>query len=125
MLNQSSITRIQTGSPKLQAFRVNRKVSKIDIEWMAGELKSAFVTQGKVDMLILIEHWDGIEIGAVFDAKSMSAQAEANRHVGKYAVVGAPVWAAAMINLFSPLTPIEEKTFELNDVDKAWVWVSM
>jgi hypothetical protein len=29
-----------------------------------------------------------------------------------------------MINLFSPLTPIEEKTFELAEVDAAWRWVS-
>jgi hypothetical protein len=47
----------------------------------------------------------GIEIGALFDAQSI-AQAEANLHVRKYAVVGAPAWAKAMINLFSPLTPI-------------------
>jgi hypothetical protein len=38
-------------------------------------------------------------------------------------VVGAPRWVEAMINLFSPLTPVEEKTFELSEVDEAWAWV--
>jgi hypothetical protein len=119
----SSITRIQTERPTLQAFQVSSKITKADIEWMADELKTAFAAQGEVDMLILIKQWDGIEIGAVFDAKSISAQAEANSHVRRYAVVGAPTWAKAMINLFSPLTPIEEKTFELSEVDKAWAWI--
>ena len=90
---------------------------------MAGELKAAFAAQGTVDILILIEHWDGIEIGAVFDAKSVSAQAQANSHVRKYGVVGAPAWASAMINIFSPLTPIDEKTFEWSEVEEAWDWV--
>ena len=90
---------------------------------MAGELKAAYAAQGTLDVLILIEHWDGIEIGAVFDAKSISAQAQANWHVRKYGVVGAPAWAAAMINIFSPLTPIEEKTFGPSEVEEAWDWV--
>ena len=120
-----SITRIPTNKSTLHAFKVSDKVTKTDIEWMAGELKVAFAAQGTVDVLILIEHWAGVELGAVFNARSISAQAQANKHIRKYAVIGAPDWAAAMINLFSPLTPIEEKTFELSSVNQAWDWVSV
>lgn len=122
-MNQPSIKRLPTDRSTLHAFQVNSKITKTDIEWMAGEIKAAFAAQGTVDMLIVIEHWDGIEIGAVFDAKSVSAQAQANSHVRRYGVVGAPAWAAAMINIFSPLTPIEEKTFDLSQVEEAWAWV--
>jgi len=55
---------------------------------MAGELKVAFAAQGIVDVLILIEHWAGVELGAVFNARSISAQAQANKHIRKYAVIG-------------------------------------
>ena len=41
-------------------------------------------------------------IGAVFDLEAMKAQAQSTRHVRKYAVVGAPDWAEAMINFFAP-----------------------
>lgn len=120
-----SIVAIPTERPTLHAFEVRAKITKPDIEWMAGELQTAFRDQGTVDVLIIMSNWDGIEIGAVFDAKAMKAQAQANSHVRKYAVVGAPAWAKAMINLFSPLTPIEERTFELSETDEAWRWVSV
>lgn len=42
------------------------------------------------------------------DARMKSAFDAANR-VRKYAAVGAPEWAAAMINLFAALTPVDAK----------------
>lgn len=119
-----SIVSLPTDRPTLHAFEVTAKITKDDIESMADSLKAAFDSQGTVDILIIIKEWDGIEMGAVFDTKAMSAQAEANSHVRKYAVVGAPGWAKTMINLFSPLTPVEERTFELAETDQAWRWVS-
>ena len=119
-----SIVSLPTDRPTLHAFEVRGKITKPDIERMAEQMKAAFEVQDEVDILISITDWDGIELGAAFDARSMSAQAQANRHVRKYAVVGAPGWAKAMINLFSPLTPVEEKTFEREDIDDAWRWVS-
>lgn len=123
-MNSQSIVSIPTDRVARHAFEVKSKITKPDIEWMATQLKAAFEAQGEVDILIKISNWDGIELGAVFDARSMSAQVQANSHVRKYAVVGAPGWAKAMINLFAPLTPVEEKTFELVDIDEAWRWVS-
>jgi len=119
-----SIVSIPTERRTLRAFEVRAKISKPDIEAMAVEMKDAFAAEETVDILIIISNWDGIEVGAVFDADSLSAQAQANSHVRKYAVVGAPVWAKAMISVFSPLTPVHEKTFELEEVDAAWRWVS-
>ena len=91
---------------------------------MATRLEDAFQAQGEVEILIHISNWDGIELSAVFDSQSASAQFQANSHVRKYAVFGAPGWATAMINLFSPLTPVEERTFDATEFDEAWRWVS-
>lgn len=123
-MQSRSITPISTDRPTLHAFEVKAKITKADIEWMATRLKDAFRAQGNVDILITISNWDGIELGAVFDSESVSAQFQANSHVRKYAVVGAPGWARAMINLFSPLTPVEERTFDAVELDEAWRWVS-
>lgn len=119
-----SISAISTDRPTLHAFEISGKISKPDIEWMASTLKTAFETQGLVDIIIIITRWDGIDLGAMFDTQSMSVQAQANSHVRKYAVVGAPAWAEAMIKLFSPLTPVEEQTFDLSQAEQAWLWVS-
>ncbi len=123
-MDTGSIVSLQTDRPDLYAFEVRGKITKPDITRMADQLKVAFERQNTVDVLIVITSWDGIELGAVFDTNALSAQAQANSHVRKYAVVGAPGWAEAMINIFSPLTPVHEKTFELEEVHKAWKWVS-
>lgn len=91
---------------------------------MAKRAEAAFDTEGEIDMLIVMRHFDGAEFGTIFDADAMKAQLRSLSHVRRYAVVGAPFWANAMINLFSPLTPVEEKTFALEEEDAARVWIS-
>lgn len=41
----------------------------------------------------------------------------------KYAVVGAPAWAAGMIDFFGPISPVDTKTFDLDEEQAAWAWV--
>lgn len=120
---QQAITCISTNRPDLYGFEIGGRITKDDIEGMARILQAAFDIGGKVDIIIVIKRWDGIDLGAAFDAEAMKAQARANAHVNKYAVVGAPGWAEAMINIFSPLTPVEEKTFELAKETEAWAWI--
>lgn len=121
--NRPSITRIDTQPATLQAFRVDGKITRPDIEWMASVLTAAFEAWDEVDVLIVMASWQGIEVGAAFDPKALSAQARSVRHVRRYAVVGAPGWAEAMINLSSPLSPVEARTFDRGDEAAAWAWV--
>lgn len=118
-----AITQLNTPRPDLFAFEVIGRIHESDIESMARTLISAFERLGTVDMLIIIRHWDGLDLGAAFDGEAMKAQFKANAHVRKYAVVGAPGWAKAMINAFSPFTPVEERTFDLPQEEEAWSWV--
>jgi hypothetical protein len=122
-LPQSTITRLPATRADLFAFEVSGRIHKDDIEQMAQTLQSAFTQHGKVDILIVMRDWDGIAPGAAFDPQALAAQARANAHVRRYAVVGAPAWARAMINLFSPLTSVEERTFDLAEEREAWDWV--
>ena len=122
-MTERSINAIPTSRSDLFAFQISGRIHEADIEWMAKTLQFAFTQHGKVDIIITMQNWDGIDLSAVFDSDSLAAQARANKHVRKYAVVGAPAWAAAMINLFSPLTPVEEKTFGLEEEAEAWAWV--
>jgi hypothetical protein len=122
-VKQRAITRLSSTRGDLFAFEINGRIHEPDIEWMTRTLQVAFTQHGKVDIIILMRQWDGIDLSAVFDSDSLAAQARANSHVRKYAVVGAPGWATAMINLFSPLTPVEEKTFDLAEEEEAWAWI--
>jgi hypothetical protein len=118
-----SIVRRDSPRPDLLIFEIRAKITKPDIEWMAAEADAAFAGRGEVDMLIVMSNYEGAELGALFDGDALGVQARAARHVRRYAVVGAPVWAEAMINLMSPLTPVEEKTFALADEAAARRWI--
>jgi hypothetical protein len=118
-----SIVRRDSPRPDLLIFDIRAKITEADIEWMAAEADAAFDRFDEIDMLIVMSNYDGADLGAIFDGKALGVQARAARHVRRYAVVGAPAWAAAMINLFSPLTPVEEKTFSLADEAVARLWV--
>jgi len=119
-----SIQEAPAGRPSLLVFEVGAKITKADIEWMAARVQNAFDRLDEIDMLVVMRNYDGVEIGAIFDAEAMKAGMRALSHVRRYAVVGAPVWATAMINAMSPLTPVEEKTFSLEQEAEARIWVS-
>ena len=122
-MSELNIRKLPAPEPGLHAFETRGKITKADVEFMADALKPAFERDEEVDILIVMRDYDGIEVGAVFDTKALSAQAQSARHVRKYAVVGAPDWAETMINVMSPISPVEARTFDLEDEASAWAWV--
>lgn len=122
-MQERAISELPSKRSNLFAFKVDGKSHETDIEWMARRLKSAFDALGTVDIIIVMSNWDGIDFSAMFDSEGLSVQGKAANHMRKYAVVGAPGWAAVMINLFSPLSPVEAKTFDLAEERQAWAWV--
>ncbi len=119
-----SVAARESGRSDLLAFEINVKIEKEDIEWMAQRVEQAFAGLDVVDMILIMRNYDGAELSAVFNSDAMKAQADSAKHVRKYAVVGAPLWAKAMINLFSPVSPVDAKTFDLDDEAQAWMWVN-
>ncbi len=119
----ASIAALETSRPDLLAFEVRAKIEDDDIEWMARRTETAFAAHDTVDILLVMRNYDGAELSAIFNGEAMKAQADSAKHVRRYAVVGAPLWAKAMINLFSPISPVEAKTFDLADESAAWRWV--
>jgi hypothetical protein len=118
-----SIKLLPSDRVDLRVFEVVAKITEADIEWMAAQVNAAFDAQKRIDMLIIMRNYEGAELGAIFDAEAFKAQLRSARHVRRYAVVGAPAWASTMINLFSPLTPVEEKTFTLDQEREARAWI--
>lgn len=118
-----TIRQLPTDRSGLYAFEVTGKIGKADIEGMAAILSAAFEREEEVDILLTMPGYDGVELGAVFDAQALSAQAKSVKHVNRYAVVGAPAWASAMINALDPFSPVEAKTFDIEQEVEAWAWV--
>ncbi len=119
----TSIQQIPTSRPDLYAFAVTGRITEDDMETMAATVSSGFDRFDQIDMLITMPGYDGAEFGAVFDKEGLGAMLRSNKHVRRYAVVGAPGWAKAMINLLNPLTPVETKAFDNDREHEAWAWV--
>lgn len=107
----------------LLVFEITAKIHKADIEHMARIVDRAFDAVGEIDILLVFTSFDGASIGAVLDGKAVGVGLRSNAHVRRYGVVGAPMVAEAMINLFDPLTPVEARTFAICDLDDARVWI--
>lgn len=118
---QGSVAQLDAPRPDLLVFEVQGKIAKPDIEWMAERTEAAFDTLETIDMLLLLRPWDGMEAGAAVDGEMLWSQLRSVRHVRRYAVVGAPAWARAMINLGSVLSPVEARTFDASG--EAWAWL--
>lgn len=122
-MNQPSIFRIPTEEPSLFAFEVRGKIRKGDLRLMAETVEQGFNMFERIDILILMTRYDGIELGAAFDPEGLSAQAQSVRHVRRYAVVGAPRWVETMITIGDSLSPVDARTFDLAEAEEAWAWV--
>ena len=121
--DESIITRT---SPRadLLAFEIRAKITKADIEWMSSIADQAMQAHDKIDMLLIMSNFEGSDLAATFDTYAFGVQARSLAHVKRYVVVGAPVAANAMINFSGMITPVETKTFELEDEAAAWAFLA-
>jgi hypothetical protein len=119
----SAIRRRVSPRPTLLAFDIAGKISKADIEDMARQIDHAFDIHDRIDILLIMSDFEGLDAGAVFDREALGAQIRSIRHVRKYGVVGAPAWARAMIEFSDFLSPVEAKTFDLAQESEAWAWI--
>ncbi len=123
-LSKAAIRRLPQPRLTLLAFEIAGKISKADIEGMARQVDEAFDAHDRVDMLLIMTDFEGMDAGAVFDREALAAQVRSVRHVRKYGVVGAPAWARAMIEFSDFLSPVDAKTFDLAEVAAAWAWIN-
>jgi hypothetical protein len=118
-----AIRRRASPRPTLLVFEISAKIAKGDIEAMAKDVEAAFDAYDKIDMLLIMTDFEGMDADAAFDREALGAQARSIRHVRKYGVVGAPAWARAMIEVSDLLSPVDAKTFDLAEEAQAWAWI--
>jgi hypothetical protein len=116
------IDRLPTGRPDFHAFAVHGRIDRRALHGMAEALDRAFDAQDRVDVLVDLRGYRGVTPGAAFDPLTLIADMRSLRHVRRYAVVGPPSWADALINLMDPLLPVEARTFRPEEVEQAWQW---
>jgi hypothetical protein len=119
----SAIRRRESYRPTLLVFEIAGKIAKPDIEHMARQVEEAFDAYDRIDMLLILSDFEGLDPGAAFDREALGAQFKSIRHVRKYGVVGAPAFARAMIEVSDFLSPVDAKTFDASEEADAWAWI--
>jgi len=123
MSETAHITQLQVDEPSVFAFVIHGEVSQDDMKRMAATMNAAFDTHDSVSMLLIFAPYEGSETGAGLNVETLKSQFRSLRHVEKYAVVGAPRAAAALINTMGSLIPVEARTFDAADEQEAWRFV--
>ena len=118
-----SIIRREAPRPDLLAFEIKDRITKPDIEWMSALADEAMKTHEKIDMLLIMSHYEGSDLGARCDAYATGVMARSVAHIRHYVVVGAPAFARAMITLSGAVLPVETKTFDLAEEAQAWAYL--
>ncbi len=117
---------VQRDAPRsdLVAFEIKDKITKPDIEWMSSIADAAMKAHGTIDMLLIMSNYEGSELGARFDGYATGVMARSVAHIRHYVVVGAPLFARAMITLSGAVLPVKTKTFDLADEAAAWSYLA-
>ncbi len=102
-----SIIRREAKRPDLLAFEIKDRITKPDIEWMSALVDEAMTAHDTIDMLLIMSHYEGSDLGARFDAYATGVMARSVAHIRNYVVVGAPAFARAMITLSGAVLPVE------------------
>jgi len=118
-----AITQLQVDNPAVFAFLIRGEVTHEDMKAMGATMNAAFDTYDSVSMLLIFAPYDGSETGAGLSAEALKSRFRSLSHVEKYAVVGAPPAAAAMINAMDTLIPVDARTFNAADEQEAWRFV--
>ncbi len=119
-----SVVQRDAPRPDLIAFEIKDKITKPDIEWMSAVTDKAMQAHGTIDMLLIMTHYEGSDLGATFDGYAASVKVRSVAHLRHYVVVGAPAFAEAMIKLSGLVMPVKTKTFDLPEEAKAWAYLA-
>ena len=74
-MNQNSATfairRRASPRPTLLVFEISAKIAKPDIEAMAKDVEAAFDAHDKIDMLLIMTDFEGMDADAAFRSRSL------------------------------------------------------
>jgi len=123
-VHSAAIRQGPSDRPDLLVFEVMDQIHASDVERMARSVNAAIQRFDQIDILLVFTAFEGATLGALVDGKGIEVSLRSNAHVRRYGVVGAPGVAKMLINLFDPLTPVDARTFELDQIEQAHAWMN-
>jgi hypothetical protein len=117
------VRRLDTDREDVLAFEVSGHLQVSDIENIYGLLEGMRQLHPKIDALLRIRNYEGIDWNALARDWSLLGRSRAIRHIHRYAIIGGPGWIAPIISLFKPFFSLEMKHFDAGEESEAWEWI--
>jgi hypothetical protein len=118
-----SVHLIETTRPDVIAFEVNGRIRRDDMHLLIRAFEQALGAHERLRVLVRVAHFDGITLEALREEGLASMKMQGWRQVERYALVGGPVWLAAMTGWVAPMTRIQTRHFDAAREEEAWRWL--
>ncbi len=118
-----AVKQVKTQREDVYAFEIYGHVSRQEIDDIYQTLEKAYENHDKINLLVRMSRFDGVDWSAVFSEAVYIGKFHAIKHMRRYALVGGPKWAAVAMQFFNPLFRLEVRHFELEQEAEAWDWI--
>lgn len=122
-LAKRSVRQIRTTENTVYAFVISGQVDDDAAEAMATVMNEAFDRHDKVSMLLDLSAFTGSDWESFLERDVIRSRWRSLSHVERYAVIGAPDYAARMIATMDKLIPVDARAFHAGERDAAWQFV--
>ena len=114
---------LEKSQGKILGVRLTGKVSDEDyMKVFIPALENLIKEHGKIRCLYFMdEGFEGWDLGAMWDDAKFGVQHR--NDFEKMAVVGGPKWAEWASKMTSHLVSAEIKTYPVDKIDDAWIWI--
>ncbi len=119
----SGVNLLSDGKDGVIAYEIDGRITADDVDKLLAPLEAYMKGDEKINLLVRFKDYDGFDPAILIDGSVMGSKMNAITHLGRYAVVGAPKWMAAMGSTVGAMMPFEMRMFDASEDDAAWIWV--
>jgi hypothetical protein len=110
--------------PTCLIFAFDRTLDHAQVVAMAELVDHAIARNGELRLLLDLRKTEHFALGAFLTPRGLLTSLKSIGPVSRYAVVGAPQLAAAAVESFGTILPLESRAFAAADYAEAHQWVT-
>lgn len=115
--------KLHAGTATCIIFHFDRTLDHAQVTEMAEVVGDAIAQRRELRLLLDLRRTEKFALGAFLSPKGFLASMKSIGPVTRYAVVGAPAIAAAAVESFGTILPLDSRAFSAADMDEARAWV--
>lgn len=117
-----NIRRLDAPRPELFAVEITGRLTASDVENLHGLLEGFYLLHERIDLLMRIVDFEGVEWSNVSRETIRAASQLAERHIARCATVGEYGAGRRIADIFCP-PAAETRHFSEDEEDQAWEWL--